>query len=88
MLVATELVAVPMVAMGARPQRDRRNFFEDARMEKGFWMRANNAWISRWLNSAAVALAPILIAEEGAFRFPFIPGGNGPATEPKKSHKS
>jgi hypothetical protein len=64
-----------MVAMGGRPRRDRQDFFEDARNEKCYWMRANNAWISRWLNSAAVALAPILIAKDGAFRFPFTPRG-------------
>jgi len=77
-----------MVAMGGRPQRDRLSFFEDARMEKCYWMRANNAWINRWLNSAAIALAPILIANDGTFRFPFTPVGRGPASEPKRSYKS
>jgi hypothetical protein len=62
-----------MVAMGARAQRDRRVFFEDARMEKCFWMRSNNAWISKWLNSASVALARVLIGKDGALRFPFHP---------------
>jgi len=60
-----------MVAMGGRPQHDRQTFFEDARMEKCFWMRADNAWISKWLNSASVALAPVLTANDGTYRFPF-----------------
>ncbi len=77
-----------LVAMGGRSQHDLRDFFEDARTEKCFWMRANNAWIKRWLNSAAVAVAPILIATDGTFRFPFAPRGGVPASEPRSPHKT
>jgi hypothetical protein len=77
-----------MVEMGRRPRSDRQGFFEEARKEKCFWMRANNVWLTGWLNSTSVALAPMLILRDGTFGFPFIPGPKGVAAGPRISHKS
>lgn len=59
-----------LVEGGGRPRRDRTLFFEDAQMEKRFWMKHNNAEIKKWLDEYGLVLGGLLFMPDGRFRFP------------------
>jgi hypothetical protein len=53
-----------------RTAREYSQWFQDIRMEKAFWMRANDTEITKWLDECGRVLGKLLFIEDGAFRFP------------------